>query len=35
MSVAGTKLWEPDLNITPEALEEMRVEVYDRILLLV
>ena len=33
MSVAGTKLWEPDLNITPEALEEMRVEVYDRIII--
>jgi predicted metal-dependent peptidase len=26
------KNWEPDLNITPEALETMRVEVFDRII---
>ena len=26
------KNWQPDPNITPEALEEMRVEVYDRII---
>jgi len=32
MSVAGTKTWTPDPDITPEALEEMRVEVYDRII---
>jgi hypothetical protein len=25
------KNWQPDPNITPEQLEEMRVEVYDRI----
>jgi predicted metal-dependent peptidase len=31
MSVAGTKLWQPDPDITPEALDEMRVEVLDRI----
>ena len=31
MSVAGTKHWTPDPDITPEALEEMRVEVLDRI----
>jgi predicted metal-dependent peptidase len=28
----GKKNWQPDPNITPEALEEMRVEVYDRII---
>ena len=30
----GSKLknWQPDPNITPEQLEEMRVEVYDRII---
>jgi predicted metal-dependent peptidase len=33
MSVAGTKTWQPDPNITPEQLEEMRVEVYDRIII--
>ena len=32
MSVAGTKHWTPDPDITPEALEEMRVEVLDRII---
>jgi len=32
MSVAGKKNWQPDPNITPEALEKMRVEVYDRII---
>jgi predicted metal-dependent peptidase len=26
------KNWEPDPNVTPEQLEEMRVEVYDRII---
>ena len=33
MSVAGNKKhWTPDPDITPEALEEMRVEVLDRII---
>jgi predicted metal-dependent peptidase len=32
MSVAGTKRWQADPDITPEALEIMRVEVYDRII---
>jgi predicted metal-dependent peptidase len=27
----GKKNWQPDPNITPEQLDEMRVEVYDRI----
>src|SRR5210317_1048263 len=27
------KNWQPDPNITPEQLEEMRVEVYDRIII--
>ena len=33
MSVAGTKHWTPDPNITTEQLEEMRVEVLDRIII--
>ena len=32
MSVASKKQWEPDPNITPEKLAEMRVEVLDRII---
>jgi predicted metal-dependent peptidase len=32
MSVAGTKLWEPNLDITPEELKEMQVDVLDRII---
>jgi predicted metal-dependent peptidase len=32
MSVAGTKHWTPDPDITPEALEEMRKDVMDRII---
>ena len=32
MSLEGTKTWTPDPNITPEQLDEMRVEVYDRII---
>ena len=32
MSVAGTKLWQPNPDITPEELEEMRVDVFDRII---
>ena len=32
MSVAGTKRWQADPDITPKALEIMRVEVYDRII---
>lgn len=31
-SVEGKKRWQPDPDITPEALEEMRVEVLDRII---
>ena len=30
-NVEGKKHWTPDPDITPEALEEMRVEVLDRI----
>jgi len=33
MSVAGTKLWQPDPNITPEELEVMRVDVMERIII--
>ncbi len=29
MSVEGTKNWQPDPDITPEALAEMRVDVLD------
>jgi len=29
----GKKNWQPDPNITPEQLDEMRVEVYDRIVI--
>lgn len=32
MSLEGTKNWTPDPTITPEQLDEMRVEVYDRII---
>tara|TARA_Y100000385_G_C13098550_1_gene642899 strand:+ start:643 stop:1950 length:1308 start_codon:yes stop_codon:yes gene_type:complete len=32
MSVEGTKNWQPDPDITPEALAEMRVDVLDRII---
>ena len=32
MSLEGTKTWTPNPDITPEELEEMRVEVYDRII---
>ena len=32
MSVEGTKNWTPDPDITPEALEAMRVDVFDRII---
>ena len=32
MSVAGTKHWTPDPDITPKALEEMRKDVMDRII---
>jgi len=32
MSVEGKKHWQPDTDITPEALAEMRVEVLDRII---
>ena len=32
MSVEGTKNWTPDPDITPEALETMRVDVLDRII---
>ena len=31
-NVEGKKNWQPDPDITPEALEEMRVEVLDRII---
>jgi predicted metal-dependent peptidase len=31
-SVEGKKRWQPDPDITPEALEEMRVDVLDRII---
>ena len=31
-NVEGKKHWSPDPDITPEALEEMRVEVLDRII---
>jgi len=31
-NIEGKKHWTPDPNITPEALEEMRVEVLDRII---
>ncbi len=31
-NVAGKKNWQPDPDITPKALEEMRVEVLDRII---
>jgi predicted metal-dependent peptidase len=32
MSVEGKTHWQPDPNVTPEQLEEMRVDVYDRII---
>ncbi len=32
MSVAGKKNWQPDPNITPEQLDEMRIEVTERII---
>ena len=32
MSVAGKKNWQPDPNITPEQLDEMRLEVTERII---
>jgi len=31
-TASKTKNWQPDPNVTPEQLEEMRVEVYDRII---
>ena len=32
MSVEGKKNWSPDPDITPKQLEDMRVEVLDRII---
>ena len=33
MSVEGKKNWQPNPDITPEELAEMRVEVLDRIII--